>query len=212
VTISFLYAVVGNDHRARCRLALGVAWTLLIRTAIACSDARGLIPNSEKGVWFQWHRGINLVVGIVLTVVLGIAIAVYIIQGRTKRLGGTFFEAAAAPPNRPRRRVDIGWRRSMPRAACSVPPAPSRTRRNASHGRRRRRGAGRSRPTTSRRRSVPQCHRPNPRPVSRRWMTDTGCFLGSGHHSFVWRGVQRYEMDYYLIVGSKENQTRPTTA
>jgi hypothetical protein len=98
-----IFLVRGGGQRSSCTVSpwpwRGVAWTLLIRTAIACSDARALIPNSEKGMWFQWHRGINLVVGIVLTVV-GIAMAVYIIQGRTKRLGGTFFEAAAAPPNR----------------------------------------------------------------------------------------------------------------
>jgi Eukaryotic cytochrome b561 len=59
-------------------VCLALAWILLIPTAIACSVARALIPHSEKGLWFQLHRGINSV-GMVLTVV-GIAIAIYAIQ------------------------------------------------------------------------------------------------------------------------------------
>jgi Eukaryotic cytochrome b561 len=61
-------------------LCLAVAWVLLIPTAIACSVARALIPNSEKGMWFQLHRMINLI-GMMLTVV-GIIVAVYAIQSQ----------------------------------------------------------------------------------------------------------------------------------
>jgi hypothetical protein len=61
-------------------LCLAVAWVLLIPTAIACSVARALIPNIEKGMWFQLHRMINLI-GMLLTVV-GIIVAVYAIQSQ----------------------------------------------------------------------------------------------------------------------------------
>jgi hypothetical protein len=107
----------------------GVPWMLLFPTAIACSDARALIPNSVKGMWFQWHRGINLVA--IVSTVVGIAIAVLHHPSRTKkRLGGTCF--SKRQPHHQKSGLAVVLISAT--VNCRVrrmsrPPAPSRTRR-----------------------------------------------------------------------------------
>lgn len=64
-------------------LCMAIAWLLLLPMGIAFSVGRAIIPI-KAGLWFQWHRGLNML-GVLLTII-GFAIAVSLIakeQGDT---------------------------------------------------------------------------------------------------------------------------------
>jgi hypothetical protein len=58
-------------------ILMALSWVILIPIAILCSVARALLPNMEKGLWFQLHRGLNIM-GVLFSMI-GFAVAVYII-------------------------------------------------------------------------------------------------------------------------------------
>lgn len=65
-------------------ILMALSWVILIPIAILCSVARALLPNMEKGLWFQLHRGLNIM-GVLFSII-GFAVAVYVIakeQGKT---------------------------------------------------------------------------------------------------------------------------------